>query len=183
MFVLRVKVTLYLYVYDAHEGYKCTCMYSGDAAKGRFTRIQRNLQLDNLNIMKFDSNYISQLLYMRMANIYCLHTFMVVASIMFRILDCYAPGLKCLPGASSNRIIRPSICLSTCNSVPLYSCLKFGWWYSNQTGLQVHLKVAYTSLTSHAPGVGLDKNIGLIKILPYFDFVAAGGNRVSQTHV
>ena len=52
----------------------------------------------------------------------------------------YAPGLKGPPGASSNRIVRPFVCLSVClsvrNSVPLTNkvqYLKFGWWYSNQT--------------------------------------------------
>ena len=29
----------------------------------------------------------------------------------------YAPGLKGPPGASSNRIVRPSVCLSVCLSV------------------------------------------------------------------
>ena len=52
----------------------------------------------------------------------------------------YAPGLKGPPGACCNRIVRlsvrPSVCLSVRNSVPLSNkvqYLKFGWWYSNQT--------------------------------------------------
>ena len=56
----------------------------------------------------------------------------------------YAPGLKGPPGASSNRIVRPSVLLFVClfvcpsvrNSVPLTNkvqYLKFEWWYSNQT--------------------------------------------------
>ena len=52
----------------------------------------------------------------------------------------YAPGLKGPPGASSNRIVCPSVCLFVClsvrNSVPLTNkvqYLKFGWLYSNQT--------------------------------------------------
>ena len=32
---------------------------------------------------------------------------------------CFAPSLKGPPGASSNRIARPSVCLPVCNSVPL----------------------------------------------------------------
>ena len=58
-------------------------------------------------------------------------------------LNFYAPGLKGLPGASSNQIVRLSVrlsvCLSICPSVrysvPLTNkvqYLKFGWWYSNQ---------------------------------------------------
>ena len=54
----------------------------------------------------------------------------------------YAPGLKGPPGASSNQIVRPSVCLSVCLSVRLSVCpsvrnsvpltikvqyLKFGW--------------------------------------------------------
>ena len=52
----------------------------------------------------------------------------------------YAPGLKGPPGASSVWIVRlsvrPSVCLSVRNSVPLLNkvqYLKFGWSYSNQT--------------------------------------------------
>ena len=42
----------------------------------------------------------------------------------------YAPGLKGPPGASSNWIVRLSVCPSVCNSVPLtkkVQYLKFGW--------------------------------------------------------
>ena len=52
----------------------------------------------------------------------------------------YAPGLKGPPGASSNQIVRLSVCLSVCpsvcNSVLLTNKVqyfKFGWSYSNQT--------------------------------------------------
>ena len=48
----------------------------------------------------------------------------------------YAPGLRVPPGASSDRIVRPSVCQSVRNSVPLtikVQCLKFGWWYNYQT--------------------------------------------------
>ena len=55
-------------------------------------------------------------------------------------LNFYAPGLKGLLGASSNRIVHPSVCLSVHlsvrNSVRLTNklqYLKFGWSYSNQT--------------------------------------------------
>ena len=40
-----------------------------------------------------------------------------------------------------------------------------------------------TSLTSHAPGGGAGVKILDFEILTDFDFVAAGGIRVSQTHV
>ena len=63
----------------------------------------------------------------------------------------YALGLKGSPGASSNRIVRPSVCLSVRlsvrNSVPLTNkvqYLKFGWWYSNQTWT-----VASSTCSSH----------------------------------
>ena len=61
--------------------------------------------------------------------------------------------------------------------------LKFGWSYSNQTWLKVHLRVAHTSLTSHALG-GAGSKFGTQRFCYiYLDFVAAGGIRVSQTHV
>ena len=77
----------------------------------------------------------------------------------------YAPGLKGPPGASSVWIVclsvrpsvRPSVCPSVRNSVPLINevqYLKFGWSYSNQTWTVSHLRIAHTSLTSHAPGGG-----------------------------
>ena len=106
----------------------------------------------------------------------------------------YAPGLKGPPGASSVWIVRlsvrPSVCLSVCpsvrNSVPLTNkvqYLKFWWSYSIQTWTVIHLWVPHTSLTSHAPGDGAGSKCRTWRFLPYFDFVAAGGIRVSQTHV
>ena len=104
----------------------------------------------------------------------------------------YAPGLKGPPGASSDWIVRlsvcPSVCLSVRNSVPLSNkvqYLKFGWWYSNQTWT-----VSSSIGSSHFTDIpcpwgwgGRGQNVGLRDFLPYLDFVAAGGIRVSQTHV
>ena len=50
-------------------------------------------------------------------------------------------------------------------------------------GLEVHLWVPHTSMTSHAPGGRARSKCRTKRILPYFDLVAAGGIRVSQTHV
>ena len=80
----------------------------------------------------------------------------------------------------------PSVCLSVRNSIPLTNkvqYLKFGWSYSNQTWTLVHLWVPHTTLTSHAPGEWAGSKCRTYRFLPYFDFVAAGGIRVSQTHV
>ena len=55
----------------------------------------------------------------------------------------YAPGLKGLLGASSNRIVRLSVCPSVCPLFrPAYKVqkLKFWWWYSNLTGIVSSLK-------------------------------------------
>ena len=38
-------------------------------------------------------------------------------------------------------------------------------------------------MTSHAPGGGAGSKYRTLKFLPYMDFVAAGGIRVSQTHI
>ena len=39
----------------------------------------------------------------------------------------------------------------------------------------------FTDMSSHAPGGGAGSKCRTLKFLPYFDFVAAGGIRVSQT--
>ena len=85
----------------------------------------------------------------------------------------YAPGLKGPLGASSNRIVRPSVCpfvcLSVCpsvrNSVPLtikVQYLKFGWWYSYQTWTVSSSKGCshFTDIT-RPWGVGQGQNVGL----------------------
>ena len=110
----------------------------------------------------------------------------------------YAPGLKGPPGASSVWIVRlsvrPSVCLSVClsvcpsvrNSVPLINkvqYLKCGWSYSNQTWT-----VSSSKGFSHFTDIPCPWGLGGVKIwdleiLPYLDFVATGGIRVSQTHV
>ena len=70
------------------------------------------------------------------------------------------------------------------NSLPLIKCniLNLGDDTVTKLGLKVHLTVAHASLKSHTPGVGWGQNVGQ-RFLPYFDFVTAGGIRVSQTHV
>ena len=98
----------------------------------------------------------------------------------------YAPGLKGPPGASSNRIVCPSVCLSVRNSVPLIhkvQYLKFGWLYSNQTWTVSSSKgfSHFTDITCPWGWGGV--NIWNLEILPYLDFIATGGIRVSQTHV
>ena len=110
----------------------------------------------------------------------------------------YAPGLKGPPGASSVWIVRPSVRLSVrlsvCssvrpsvrNSVPLsfkVQYLKFGWSYSNQTWTVSSSKGCshFTDITCPWGWGGV--KIWDLEILPYFDFVAAGGIRDSQTHV
>ena len=106
----------------------------------------------------------------------------------------YAPGLKGPPGASSVRIVCPSVRLSVCpsvclsvrNSVPLTNkvqYLKFGWSYSNQTWTVSSSKSCSHSSDNSSPlGWGGVKILDL-QFLPDFNFVAAGGIRVSQTHV
>ena len=120
--------------------------------------------------------------------------------ILYRMLDCvrhiyfYAPGLKGPPGASSVWIVCPSVRLSVRlfvrlsvrNSVPLtfkVQYFKFGWSYSNQTWTE-----SPSMDCSHFTDITCPWGWGRVKIwdleiLPYFDFVAAGGIRVSQTHV
>ena len=110
----------------------------------------------------------------------------------------YAPGLKGPPGASSVWIVRPSVRLSVCpsvcpsvhlsvrNSVPLtfkVQYFKFGWSYSNQTWTESpSMDCSHFTDITYPWGWGR-VNIWDLEILPYFDFVAAGGIRVSQTHV
>ena len=82
--------------------------------------------------------------------------------------------------------VRLSVRLSVRNSVPLtfkVQYLKFGWSYSNQTST-----VSSSKGCSHFTYITCPWGWGGVKIwdlgiLPYFDFVAAGGIRVSQTHV
>ena len=92
--------------------------------------------------------------------------------------------------ASSNRIVCPFVCpsvrLSVRNSVPLTNkvqYLKFGWWYSNQTWT-----VSPSMDSSHFTDITCPWGWGGVKmqdleIFAIFDFVAAGGIRVSRTHV
>ena len=103
---------------------------------------------------------------------------------------CYAPSLNDPPGTSSNRIVCPSVCLSVCpsvrNSAPLTNkvqYLKFGWWYSPQTWT-----VSSSMGSSHftditCPGDGAVSKCRTSRFLPYFDTVAAGCIRVSQTRL
>ena len=77
--------------------------------------------------------------------------------------------------------IRLSIHPFVRNSVPLTNkvqYLKFGSWYSNQTW---SISSSWL-LTLHFHPMPLGVGWGQ-RFLPYFDFVAAGGIRVSQTHV
>ena len=98
----------------------------------------------------------------------------------------YAPGLKGPPGASSVWIVCPSVRLSVRNSVPLMykvQYLKFGWSYSNQIWT-----VSSSKGCSHLTDITCPWGCGVVKIwdleiLPYFDFVASGGIRVSQTRL
>ena len=89
----------------------------------------------------------------------------------------YAPGLKCPPGASSNRIVCPSVvCLSVRNSVPRpykVQYIKFGWSYRNQSW-----PVSSSKGFSHFTDITCPWGWGGVKIwdfeiLPDFNFVAA----------
>ena len=92
-------------------------------------------------------------------------------------------------GASSNRIVcrsvHLSVRLSVRNSVPLANkvrYLKFGRWYSKHTW-NVSSSMGsshFTNITSPW-GLGRGQNVGLTNFAS-FNFVAAGGIRVSQTH-
>ena len=76
------------------------------------------------------------------------------------------------PGASSNRIVRlsviPSHLQTKCN------ILSLGDDKVTKLGLEVHLWVPHTSLTSHAPGGRARSKCRTKRILPYFDLVAYG---------
>ena len=81
----------------------------------------------------------------------------------------YAPGLKGPPGASSNQIVRLSVCLSVRlsvrNSVPLtikVQYLKFGCWYNYQTWTVSSSKGCshFTDIT-RPWGLGRGQNVGL----------------------
>ena len=90
--------------------------------------------------------------------------------------------------------VRPSVCPSVCpsvrlsvrNSVPLtfkVQYFKFGWSYSNQTWTESpSMDCSHFNDITCPWGWGRVK-IWYLEILSYFDFVAAGGIRVSQTHV
>ena len=89
-------------------------------------------------------------------------------------------------GSSVRPSVRPFVCLSVRNSVPLtfrLQYIKYGWSYSNQTWTVSSSKGCshLTDITCPLGWGGV--KIWHLKILPYFDFVAAGGIRVSQTHV
>ena len=86
----------------------------------------------------------------------------------------YTPGLKGPLGASSNRIVRPSVCLSVCPSVCLSVCnsvpitnkvqyLKFGWWYSSQTWTVSSSMGSshFTDIPCPRGGIGRGQNVGL----------------------
>ena len=73
-------------------------------------------------------------------------------------LSFYAP--ESLPGASSNRIVHPSVCLCIIPSRLHCAILKV-WVAIKLPILQVHLRVTHTSLTSHAPWVGGGQNVKL----------------------
>ena len=77
--------------------------------------------------------------------------------------------------------VRPSVRLSVILSRLQTMCniLSCDDHTVTKLGLQVLLLVAHTSLTSHAPGGGAGLNVGPRN----FDFVAAGGICVSQTHI
>ena len=89
-------------------------------------------------------------------------------------------------GSSVCPSIRLSVRLSVRNFVPLMykvQYLKFGWSYSNQTWTVSSSKgCSHLTDITHPWGWGVVK-IWDLEILPSFDFVAAGGIRVSQTHV
>ena len=97
------------------------------------------------------------------------------------ILFFIPPSWK-MPGASSNRIVCPSIRLSVSNSVPLTNkvqYLKFWWWYSNHTWT-VSSSMGSSHFTDiQCPWGRETSKCRTYRFLPYFDFVAAGGTGVS----
>ena len=93
-----------------------------------------------------------------------------------------APSLKGLPGASSSWIISPSVYPFVHNFVlHTYKVQSLGGRTITKLGLYVHLRIAHTSLTSHAPwGGGVGIKMYDFEILPDYDFVTAWGIHVSQ---
>ena len=115
---------------------------------------------------------------------YCCYLHMVAAGELCCLSDNsgYAPGLKG-PGASSNRIVCLFVRLSVRNSIPLTNkvqYLKFGRWYSNRTWTVSSSKGCSHLTDITCPWGGAWSKC---RTLPYFEFVAAGGIRVSQTRV
>ena len=102
----------------------------------------------------------------------------------YRPWNFYAPAWKVHRGhLVFGSSVRPSVCLSVRNSVPLINKvqhLKFGWSYSNQTWTVSSSKGCsyFTDIT--CPWGGAGWKCRTWRFLPYFDFVAAGGIRVSQ---
>ena len=80
------------------------------------------------------------------------------------IVNFYALGLKCPPGHQViGSSVRPSVCLSVLNSVPLSNkvqYLKFGWRYSNQTWT-----VASSMGSSHFTDITCPRGLDGVKIL------------------
>ena len=72
------------------------------------------------------------------------------------------------------------------NSVPPINkvqYLKFGWSYSNQTWT-VSSSIGSSHFTDNTCAWGgAESKCRTYRFLPYFDFVAAGGICISQTHV
>ena len=98
-----------------------------------------------------------------------------------------APSLKGTQGGGGiYPSVCPSVCLSVFNSIPLTNnvqYLKFRWSYSYKTWTNSSSKSC-----SHSPDItcpwGCDRvKLWDLEILPDFNFVAAGGIRVSQTNV
>ena len=84
---------------------------------------------------------------------------------------CYAPGLKGPSGASSNRIICPSVCLSV--------RLQFRPACKQSAIFKVWVVILYSNQTwtvSSSKGCSHGQNLG------HFNLVAARGICVSQTH-
>ena len=96
----------------------------------------------------------------------------------------YALGLKGPPG---HLVIRSSVRLSVRPSIiPPHlhlQYLKFGWSYNNHTWTVSSSKGCSPFTDIACPWRWGGVKIWDQEILSYFDFVAAGGIRVSQTHV
>ena len=88
----------------------------------------------------------------------------------YKICYFYAPGLKGLPRASSNQILRSSVC----NSVRLQSAIiKIGWWYSNQTWTVSSSMGSSHFTDTPRPWDGAGSKCRTHRFLSYFDFIAA----------